>query len=68
MVETLRAFTREVNFWEVQNMFYKIAKKYYGEYLLKAREGDKASAEWVEEFKALGQALSFNTGAVLPGD
>lgn len=56
----------EVNLWYPENIYYRMAKTIYREFLLKARSGDKGKAVWVEGFKRIGQGLFFNIDAVLP--
>jgi len=54
-----------VNLWHAQNVYFEMAKTTYGETISKASAGEKDSAEWVERFRQIGQALSFNVAAVL---
>jgi len=56
----------EINLWETQNIYFKLAGTIYGEVLLKARAGDGDALEWTGTFRELGQMLSFNVSAVLP--
>jgi hypothetical protein len=43
-----------------------MAKTAYGEFLSKARAGDREAAEWVEAFRNMGELLSFSIPSVLP--
>lgn len=56
----------ELNLWEVQNIYHKMASTIYGDYHSKAMQGDEQASLWTEKFKSLGQKLSFNVGAILP--
>ncbi len=58
----------EINLWYPENIYHRMAKTVYREFLLKAKAGDEEKTEWIEEFKKVGQGLFFNTGAVLPKD
>lgn len=58
----------EVNLWYVQNIYYKMAKTVYRDFLLRTKFDERDKSCWVEEFKKIGQILSFNTDIVLPKD
>jgi alpha-amylase/alpha-mannosidase (GH57 family) len=66
LLELLRSLPLTVNFWQVQNRYYALAKTAYREQFAKAHVGDKGATEWVKTFETVGQLLFFNTGAVLP--
>jgi hypothetical protein len=55
-----------INLWEIQNIYFRLAKTVYGEFLLKARSGEGDALEWIGAFQDLGQMLSFNISEVLP--
>jgi len=61
----LKALPFEVNLWQIQNSYYMIANKFYGDFLLKANTGDGAAGEWIEAFGKMGDQLMFNTSSVL---
>ena len=54
-----------VNLWRAQNVYYEMARSVWREILSKAQTGGEGPAEWVDKLTRLGQALSFNVGAVL---
>lgn len=56
----------KINLWQVQNVYYDIAKTTYTEFLLKAKSGDPDNVAWIELFKQVGQQLSFNIAAIIP--
>ncbi|NUN24287.1 MAG: DUF3536 domain-containing protein, partial [Candidatus Jettenia caeni] len=58
----------EVNLWYVQNIYYKMAKTIYKDFLLRTKFDERDKSCWVEEFKKIGRILSFNTDIVLPKD
>ncbi len=66
--EMLRLLAIEVNLWEIQNIYYKIARKTWREIRAKAKSGDEESVRWVDLFQAVGEKLSFNTAIVLSED
>ncbi len=66
IIKLLQLLPIEINFWHMQNIYYKIAKTTYKEFLLKSRSGDVNAIRWVEVFKQIGHDLFFNAAAVLP--
>jgi hypothetical protein len=66
VIELLRSLPIEINLWFMQNIYFKIAKTHYKEFLSKEKAGDKDAARWVEVFKQIGHNLFFNITAVLP--
>ncbi|MEW6001869.1 MAG: DUF3536 domain-containing protein [Nitrospirota bacterium] len=56
----------EINLWHAQNTYHRIAKSFYKDFLLKTKIGDENAAKWVEEFRQIGESISFNIEAVLP--
>jgi hypothetical protein len=59
VLELLKLMPVEINYWQVQNIYYRMAKKVYSEFLVKAKAGDEDAARWIETFKYLGQMLFF---------
>ena len=68
MLEIAFTLPIQLNLWEVQNIYYRMAKRIYGDYQSKAAQGDGSASKWIEQFKSVGQKLSFNLKAVLPGE
>lgn len=66
VIELLRSLPIEINLWLMQNIYFKIAKTHYKEFLSKGKSGDKDAARWIEVFKQIGHNLFFNITAVLP--
>lgn len=66
LIKLLQSLPIEMNFWYMQNIYYKMAKTAYMEFLSKAKAGDENAARWTEVFRQIGQDLFFNTAAVLP--
>jgi hypothetical protein len=65
LIERLRSATTlarslpfEVNLWKVQNRFYEILESAYPGFQEMAGQGDEASRTWLDDFVALGEALS----------
>ena len=67
-IELLRALPININFWQVQNIYYKMAKKTYGEFFSKATAGKEFPKKWIEIFKYIGDLLFFNIQKVLPNN
>jgi len=68
VIELLKLLPMEVNYWQMQNIYYMTARVAYVGFLMRAKAGDKEAAQWIEEFKGLGQGLWFNIDAMLPQD
>lgn len=66
LLELLRAIPLEIVLWQIQNIYYRLAKTTYRENLARARGGDDGGAEWMEAFRQFGEMLNFNLTAVLP--
>lgn len=65
VIDVLNSMPFEINFWYVQNIYYRMAKTVYRGFLSKARSGDEGAIRWVDEFRQMGQSMFFNTGSVL---
>lgn len=63
----LKLLPIEINFWYMQNIYYKMTKTIYKEFLLKAKSGDENAVRWIDVFKQIGPDLFFNT-AVTQGN
>lgn len=66
IVELLQQLAVDVNYWQIQNDFYRAARMAYLDFLRSARSGDAAAGSWVDAFRRLGQTIWFNVEAVLP--
>jgi alpha-amylase/alpha-mannosidase (GH57 family) len=64
-MEIVRLLPVDLNYWQIQNIYYKMAKTVYREFLLKAKEGDSAAVKWLDVYRSIGEKLSFNTASVL---
>jgi alpha-amylase/alpha-mannosidase (GH57 family) len=65
IIGLLKELPVDMNVWETQNIYYKMAKTAYKERADKAAAGDAEAAAWLLEFGHLGRLLSFNTDVVL---
>ncbi|HSB30862.1 MAG TPA: DUF3536 domain-containing protein [Candidatus Sulfobium mesophilum] len=65
-LEIVRSLPFDLNYWQIQNSYYKMAKTVYRDFLLKAKEGDSAAARWLDIYRSVGEKLLFNIAAVLP--
>ncbi|MEW6068668.1 MAG: DUF3536 domain-containing protein [Nitrospirota bacterium] len=66
MLELLKSSPIEINYWQTQNIYYKIAKSSYKDFLFRSYQGDENAKRWVNTFKYIGEILFFNISAVLP--
>lgn len=66
ILELSQSLPIEINYWRLQNIYFKIAKTHYKGFLAREGLGDKDAVRWVEAFKHLGRRLFFNLPAVLP--
>jgi len=67
ILELMKSLSLEMNVWEMQNIYFRMAKTLYPDVRMKARSGDADASAWVETFKDLGKILSFNIALLLPG-
>jgi hypothetical protein len=65
-IELLKLLPVEFNFWQTQNIYYKMAKTAYREFLSKANAGDADAKKWIDVFKYIGEMLFFSIPSVLP--
>lgn len=55
----------EVDFWQIQNIYYEMSQSIYPDFQERAANGNETAQTWIEHFTALGQSLSFNTEEVM---
>jgi alpha-amylase/alpha-mannosidase (GH57 family) len=65
-IELLSALPINLNNWQLQNIYYKIVKTAYREFLSKAKAGDVDAKKWIDSFKHIGEMLFFSISSVLP--
>ncbi|MEW6108570.1 MAG: DUF3536 domain-containing protein [Nitrospirota bacterium] len=68
MLDVVRLLPLELNYWQLQNIYYRIAKTAFNEFLAKAKAGDGNASGWLDIFKKTGEMLLFNISALLPED
>jgi alpha-amylase/alpha-mannosidase (GH57 family) len=68
VLELLKLLPIEINYWQTQNIYYKLAKTTYREFLSKTGAGNEDAVRWVDTFKYLGEMLGFNISSVLPAE
>ncbi len=66
LVQLARTVPFGVNLWAVQNMYYARLQKIYPEYEAQAAQGDRVAADWINQFRALGEKLSMNVPELKP--
>ncbi len=64
--ELSRLLPVEVNLWEVQNIYYSMARSVYQDIAREASGNRLEAVEWVKAFVELGEKLGFDTGSI-PG-
>ena len=66
-LELLRLLPIEINYWQIQNIYYRMAKTIYRDVFLKKRlSGDEDAVRWANTFKYIGEMLFFNTSSMIP--
>jgi hypothetical protein len=68
VLELLKSLPVEIIYWQTRNIYYKMAKTTYREFLLKTRAGNEDAVRWVDTFKYMGEMLGFNISSVLPAE
>jgi hypothetical protein len=63
-IELCKLLPLEVNYWLIQNLYYKIAKTIYHELASRASAGDKEAQQWVGTFKYIGEMLFFSIPSI----
>ena len=48
----------DINFWKIQNMYYRIGRESYHEFLNKAAAENHLSEDWIGSFRELGSLLN----------
>jgi alpha-amylase/alpha-mannosidase (GH57 family) len=64
-MEVLKLLPVEMNYWQTQNNYYRIAKTAYQEVSLKVDAGADDAKRWVNAFRYLGEMLFFNIDSIL---
>jgi len=55
--KVLSALPLQLDLWKAQNIYFALGKERYDEMEERAAGGDKASKEWIDHFKSLGDNL-----------
>ncbi|MDD5010148.1 MAG: DUF3536 domain-containing protein, partial [Syntrophorhabdaceae bacterium] len=63
IIELLRSIPVDIDYWTIQNIYYKIAKGSFEEFSARAANGDKEAEVWIEHFRQLGELIYFNVVA-----
>jgi alpha-amylase/alpha-mannosidase (GH57 family) len=67
-IELSQSLPIDMNYWQLQNIYYRIMKSAYADFATRARAGDEEATRWVKSFVHLGEILSFTVAAVAPGE
>ena len=65
IIELLRSIPVDIDYWTIQNIYYRIAKGALGEFSPRAANSDKGAEAWMDHFRQLGELIYFNVAAVL---
>jgi hypothetical protein len=65
-MELARILPIEVNLWEIQNVYYAMARSVYVRMIEGASRDEAGAVQWRREFVELGEILDFDTGSI-PG-
>jgi alpha-amylase/alpha-mannosidase (GH57 family) len=66
-IELAQSIPIDMNYWQSQNIYYRIMTHSHRDIAARAAAGDEGAASWVSSFTHLGEILSFNVPAVVPG-
>lgn len=65
-VELIAGLPPEMNYWQLQNTYFKMAKSCCREFMRAANNGDETAAKLAATYKRIGELLSFNTSVLFP--
>jgi hypothetical protein len=65
-MELARLLPIEVNLWEIQNVYYAMARSVYVRMMEGVSKEEAGAVQWRREFLELGEILNFDTGSI-PG-
>ena len=65
-MELARPLPINVNLWEVQNIYYAMARSVYYDISKKAVQEKTDAVRWTQTFLKLGETFNFDTGSI-PG-
>jgi len=51
-----------VDLWKVQNLYHEMLQSTYLKFQKRAKQGDEAAVQWLDQFVSLGQQLSIRVG------
>ncbi len=66
LIELLRTIPLDVNYWQIQNIYYAMLIGVYTDYRSRANLGEDGARLWVERFEELGKTLYFNMDCFRP--
>jgi hypothetical protein len=64
LMEFVAEIPIELNYWKAQNIYFEMARTEYRRF--SAGSGGETFEMWVEEFRKLGELMSFDTTTILP--
>lgn len=64
VLKLLGRMDAEVNYWQIQNIYHRMAQTVAQDFSAAARAGDKEALRWLGGFRALGIELFFNIDAL----
>lgn len=66
-LELIKLLPAEINYWHMQNIYYRIADDSYRGVSAKAAQGDEKASTCLATFKYLGELLNFNVSTIFKG-
>jgi alpha-amylase/alpha-mannosidase (GH57 family) len=65
LIEFVQVIPIDVNYWQIQNIYDRMAKTALGTFCLNADNSNERTVQWTDAFKRVGELLFFNMEAVL---
>ncbi len=65
-LELMKILPIEFNYWQLQNIYFRLSQTVYRDMLLKAKTGEENAVKWMNIFTYVGELLFFNVASILP--
>lgn len=65
VIKLLPSLPFGINMWNIQNIYFKLSRKTYPDFLARAEKGDPDADRWIHLFREIGKELSFNIKVIL---
>jgi len=67
-LELVKILPIEFNYWQTQNIYFRLSKTVYRDMLRKTKTRDENALQWINIFTYAGELLFFNVASVLPDE